>query len=899
MATDAGLLEQALGKSELRFRTLLSAVSAFTWSCPSSGLQIEPQPEWMAFTGQTSEQMLGLGWAKAVHPEDLVAAASGWRAAVARGEPYAGEHRVRRHDGEWRWMNVRAAPIRDASGEVAEWFGMCIDITEQKQAADALRESEERLRLFVDNSPTVAWMKDADGRYVYRNRAIERRFGGQVADFLGKTDAELWPPDVAAEFRKNDLAVLATGRTIAIVEETREPDQEPSCWLNTKFPFRDKAGKRYVGGIGLDITERKKMEAALRASERRFRAIFNQQFEHSCLVDPEGRILEMSDSVMRGAAAETEVLVGQRFLDAPWWRDTPEMRERWRRQFEEAQAQPGASRGEIEYRAEDGERGYILSAVTALRDERGALEGFLVEGLDITECKLTENALGETEGHLRLALDASRAGSWAWDAKSSTSTWDERFRELYDFPPGSPSRFHEWIERLHPEDRLHILSRIEELRSASGDDQWNEEFRSISSDGRVRWHQNLGRAQRNAAGALDKVVGIDLDVTARKQAEEALREADRRKDEFLATLAHELRNPLAPVRNGLDALRRIGAPTPAADRLLVMMEGQVDHLVRLVNDLMDISRISLGKFELQKQRMDLAAAVAQAVDMSRHLVEAGNLDLRLKLPREPAPVHGDAVRLTQVFSNLLSNAARHTMQEGRIQVSLERAGDVAVVSVADTGVGIPEEFLPYIFEPFVQGGKGGRPDQGLGVGLALVHSITQMHGGTVEAKSGAEGLGSTFVVRLPLLEPARTQAPAPQTASGPLTTSPRLLVIDDMPQVAEALAFLLNVLGANVRVARSGAEGLEACAEFEPELVLLDLSMPHMDGFETARRMRESPVGRRAKLVALTGSGEDHMRARTREAGFDGHLVKPASLSQLEELLASVSRPRTPTPASN
>ena len=383
-----------------------------------------------------------------------------------------------------------------------------------------------------------------------------------------------------------------------------------------------------------------------------------------------------------------------------------------------------------------------------------------------------------------------------------------------------------------------------------------------------------------------------MDITERKQAEEALREADRRKDDFLATLAHELRNPLAPVRNGLDVLRKIGAPAPSVERLLVVMDGQVDHVIRLVDDLMDVSRISRGKFELQKQSMDLAAALGQAVDIGRHLKEAKGLDLRLDLSREPTPVEGDAVRLTQVFTNLLSNAARHTDQEGRVEVSLERVGDEAVVSVADTGLGIPKELLPHIFDPFVQGGgTDGQSRQGLGLGLALVRQITEMHGGTVEARSDGEGLGSTFIVRLPLLEDAMTAAvaPAPRTRSAPArpTKAHRVLVIDDQPEVAESLAFLLKVLDLEVRVANSGAKGLEACAEFEPQLILLDLSMPQMDGFETARRIKEVPAGRRAKLVALTGYGQQSARARAEDAGFDGYLVKPARLNQLEALLNS------------
>ena len=520
--------EEALRKSELRFRTLVGAVSAITWSCPSSGLHVEPQPEWMEFTGQTAEEVLGDGWTRAVHPEDRATAASAWIEAVAQGEPHASQQRVRRHDGEWRWMSVRAVPIRNEEGEIVEWFGMCIDITEHKRAMEALHESEERFRLFMDNSPAIAWMKDEGGRHVYVNGTLGRRFGVQRSERLGKTDSELWPPQVAAEFQKNDRAALAADRPLEVIEEAPNPDGSKSFWLNTKFRFHDAAGKRYVGGIGLDITEHKRMEAALRASERRFRAIFNHQFEFSGLVDVDGRIIELSELIFRGTGVAIEEAIGKPFLHGPWWRDLPETRARWQAQFEEALAEPSPSRGEIEYRTSDGETGYVLSAVTALRDEQGELEYFLVEGLDITDRKRAENALRGSEERLRLALEASRAVNWSWDAASNVSTWDDRFHAHYELPLEASRNFETWIERVHPEDRPRILSRLEQMRATPGDDKWDQEFRSLSAEGRVRWHQNLGQAQRDVRGAIAGFVGIDLDITERKRAENALRESEER-----------------------------------------------------------------------------------------------------------------------------------------------------------------------------------------------------------------------------------------------------------------------------------------------------------------------------------------------------------------------------------
>ncbi len=376
------------------------------------------------------------------------------------------------------------------------------------------------------------------------------------------------------------------------------------------------------------------------------------------------------------------------------------------------------------------------------------------------------------------------------------------------------------------------------------------------------------------------------DITDRKRVEEALRDADRRKDEFIATLSHELRNPLVPIRNGLQVLRTTGGQGPSAKRAQEMMERQVEHLVRLVDDLLEVSRVSHGKIELRKERLDLAVVVDRAVDLNRELIDAAGVLLRVILPDAPVLVDADPVRLAQIFGNLLNNALNYTDRGGQIEVAVRRVAGEAIVSVADTGVGIPKDKLPHVFDLFVQGdATPGRDMGGLGIGLSLVRSLVELHGGEVEAHSEGESRGSRFVVRLPLTSNLEVNAPPPQTGSCAAASSRRVLIVDDTPEVADSFAMLLETLGVQVRVAYSGAQGLAASSEFEPELVFLDIGMPGMDGFETARRMRDQPAGRKAVLVALTGWGEDEMRRRVQEAGFNRHLTKPASMGDLEALL--------------
>ncbi|MGE0756962.1 MAG: response regulator [Pirellulaceae bacterium] len=375
-----------------------------------------------------------------------------------------------------------------------------------------------------------------------------------------------------------------------------------------------------------------------------------------------------------------------------------------------------------------------------------------------------------------------------------------------------------------------------------------------------------------------------------RQATAALREADRRKDEFLATLAHELRNPLAPI---LNAIQLLGVPdlAPAeADELRQMIERQVKHMVRLVDDLLDLSRITQSKIKLQRHRVAVSEIVQNAIETSRPLLSAGHHEVEVQIPDEPLIVLADTVRLTQVLANLLNNAAKFTPERGRICVAAERHGQEIALSVIDSGLGIPPDMLGKVFEMFTQvnqhliGSQGG-----LGIGLSLVKGLVQLHGGTVEVYSEGEGRGARFTVRLPVAETATAAAPAPAKAAvAHAVHQRRILVIDDNQDAANSLALLLKMCGHTVATAHSGEAGLAQAIAFRPQVVLLDLGMPGMDGFETARRLRELDEARDSVLVALTGWGQDEDRRRTSAVGFERHLVKPVDLSGLQKLLASL-----------
>lgn len=375
----------------------------------------------------------------------------------------------------------------------------------------------------------------------------------------------------------------------------------------------------------------------------------------------------------------------------------------------------------------------------------------------------------------------------------------------------------------------------------------------------------------------------------RKRAEDALKQADRRKDEFLAMLAHELRNPLAPLRSSVDIMQRTAAQDPVNAKLCQTMDRQVNHLVRLVDDLLEVSRITRGKIDLRKEIVDLATVARSAIETSRPLIDAAGLQLTVALPSEPIAINGDPVRLAQVFANLLNNSAKYNQVGGQIWLSALRDGDEAVVSVRDNGIGIAAEMLPKVFDMFMQVDRAtNRAQGGLGIGLTLVRSLVELHHGSVAVCSGGPDRGSEFVVRLPIAVDGR-RAAEPRTSSAPRQqlTLRRVLVVDDNVDAATTLGALLRVLGAEIHIAHDGPSALQTIEACRPEIVLLDIGMPGMDGFEVAERIRRNPQLADLVLIALTGWGQEDDRRRTRVAGFDHHLVKPVNLEALQQLLAT------------
>ncbi|MBC8026614.1 MAG: response regulator [Steroidobacteraceae bacterium] len=506
-----------------------------------------------------------------------------------------------------------------------------------------------------------------------------------------------------------------------------------------------------------------------------------------------------------------------------------------------------------------------------------------------------ERAIVQNRSRLDYVARLSGVGFWYCPLPFSELFWDERVKDHFHLSPDAPVHIDDFYQRIHPDDRE--PTRIDIETAIRGRNIYDTVYRTVNpANGDVKWIRALGGASYAADGTATNFDGVTVDVSAQKRDQERLarvlnreraqarllEEQDRRKDEFLATLAHELRNPLAPIRTGLHFLRMGGAGEQAT-RTHEMMERQLRHLVRMVDDLLDISRITLGKVELKKERVDFRTVLGSALETTRPLIEAANHELAVRLPADALPLDADPTRLAQVLANLVNNAAKYTPPGGRIQLAAEVEGPILVVRVSDTGIGIPAEMLPRVFEMFMQVGRSIDHSQGgLGIGLTLVRRLLEMHGGSVIAESGGPNQGCTFVVQLPLAE----RADAPATIAAPTVTQSarRILIVDDNTDAAESLAILLDLEGHTTLVAHDGESALVAAAEFCPDTVFLDIGMPGMNGYDTARELRDAH-GESIKLIALTGWGAEEDRRRAHEAGFDRHLVKPVDPAMLASAL--------------
>lgn len=744
--------------SAARFQAAVAAVGVM-WTNDASGRMKGVQPGWADLTGQSEDAYQDYGWAAAVHPDDAQPSIDAWHDAVAAKRMFEMEHRVRRHDGEWRHFSIRAVPVmRD--GEIVEWVGVHIDITDRFQAQERLRVSERRSQTILESIADGFYALDHDWRFVYVNPEAERILDCKPGALLGRV---LW--------------------------------------------------EAYPGIPG---------------------SVFDQAFR-------------------RVAASKQAESVQAFYPDHGRWYDV---------------------------------RAFPLA------------NGLSVYFRDVTDAKEKEAALRASEERRRLALEAAELGAWNFDPRASTLTADERFYVIFTGSPGAVD-YAGAVALIHPDDRARVMEAMAAAVRVDDPAPYAIEYRVVRPDGAVHWVFAKGRASVESVDGVPRVTSLDgtvADITTRRQADEDLRrfaaelsEADRRKDEFLATLAHELRNPLAPIRNGLQLMQRASYAPQLVEKTATVMDQQVRQMNRLVDDLLDVSRVSRNQLQLRKQPVTLASVLEQALETTRPLMASGGHDVVVHLPPQPVVLDGDVTRLVQVFSNLLNNAAKFSPPDSKIWLTAEAFDAEFIVTVRDEGIGIPVGMTTRIFDMFTRVDQSlERSQDGLGIGLTLVKRLVELHGGTVEARSAGEGTGSEFTVRLPRLRVFGGGEAAPEAVVEPLSSELKILVADDNQAIAEILVEFLEMMGNTVQHAHDGQEAVALAATFRPDVIVMDIGMPNLNGYEACRRIRQEAWGKSVVMIATTGWGQEEDKRRSKEAEFDHHFVKPVDFNALERLLANL-----------
>jgi PAS domain S-box-containing protein len=880
-ANTAGNLKSVV-ESEANFRLVADNAPMLIWVADEAGKGTYFNKRWLEFTGRTLEQELGDGWLGSVPVADAAALAVHER-AFATQSSFTTQFRLRSGGGQYRWMLDTGAPFFDPDGKFRGFVGSCLDITDLKKAD----ESRAWLAAIVSTSSDAIVSKTLDGIILSWNEGAERIFGYTSSEAVGRSIDLIIPPELLDEEREI-LARLRRGERIQHFEavRVRKDGRRIDVGL-TISPIRDETG-RIVGAskTAHDITEHKRALAALTESESRYRAVIESQSEMLVRFRPDGTILFANGAYARTQGLDHDALIGRSFWDFIPEQEQPKVRALL------ARLTPATPEVRIENQLEtaDGIR-WTLWTNRALRfDSAGAVLEAQSTGIDITDRKRAEQALSDSEQRFAWFMHHLPGLAWIKDTHGRYVYANEATAQAFNTPRDSlvgKTDFDIFDAKTAGQFRdndLRALGMSEGLQTVETLEH---------QDGAVH-HSIVSKFK--IPGAEDRptlVGGVAIDITERRRAEEALRESGRRKDEFLAVLGHELRNPLAPLRNGIELLKEWSGVEPRAERVLAMMDRQLSHLLRLVSDLLDISRIGRGKAEIKLGRIDLRAVIDAAAEQAQPLITERGHALNVQQSAIPLAVTGDFERLVQVVTNLLTNAATYTEAGGRIDLRTEVVGGEAVVRVTDTGLGIAREHLDTVFEPFSQvvGQTAQVGARGLGIGLALCREIVRMHGGRIEARSAGLGHGSEFRVSLPLTQVKATvqdaEPPAPRRMP---TLARRILVVDDNEDASESLQRILEIYGHTVRAVTDGRTALEALESFRPSVVLLDIGLPDVDGYEVARRIRATPHGRNICLCAITGWGQAEDKRRAREAGFDEHMTKPVDLGALTALIAREGR---------
>jgi len=760
---------------------------------------------------------------------------------------------------------------------------------ESNRARQAQQDSERRFATFMRHLPGAAWIKDAQGCYVYANPQAKRIFGVLDHQLFGHTDQEIFPPATADQFRHNDRLAISGGIALQTVEILRQPDGEIHHSLVSKFPMpQADDSPTFVGGIAFDISDRVRAEASLRASDVRMRTLLALLPAGVYACDAEGRM-----TFYNRRAAEL-------------WGYEPTLPEKLPRfgptcnvySVDGTPLSPeytpmaialseGRSFRDVEMIVERRSGGRFVAAVSIdpIYDVDGKLIGAINVFQDISERKRAENALLASEARFHNMADASPALVWI-SGTDKQCTWLNRPWLEFTGCTMDQGSGEGWIAGIHPKDRDQFLQTYH--RAFDARENFRIEHRLRRHDGEYRWLLNQGVPLIPPDGEFVGYIGSCIDITEEKTKEAELREAHRRKDEFLAILGHELRNPLAGIVTGAQVLGMLELPDQAR-QMQAIIARQSTYMSRIIDDLLDVSRIAQGRLRLRLEPIDLVRLLQETVEDFRQCQSIDPSAVRLTIPDRAVWISGDAARLCQALSNLLQNAWKFCDGPNVIQVIVSAEEGLASVVVRDQGIGMTEATLAQVFEPFNQADTSlDRSRGGLGLGLALVKGIVDLHGGSVRGESHGMGHGSTFEIKIPTITPP---SPTHQSLRVSTVIARRVLLIDDRRDAILPLQSMLEILGHSVQTASDGRSGLEVARRCLPDVIFCDIGLAgDMNGYDVGRAIRATPELAKAYLVAVTGYGKAEDRLKTKDAGFDHHLTKPVSQDDVSRLLAQPPR---------
>jgi PAS domain S-box-containing protein len=882
---------ERLRESEARFRLSFdkAAIGLAQGDMENDGRLLRANDWLCEMTGYTHEELHARKLQDITHPDDVEADLIHARQVIAGEVPiYSREKRYIRKDGRILWAKVTGSIVRRASGEPDFGIAVIKDITDRKQAEAALRESEAWLRLAQEAGGVGLYDWDVASGDLRCSanffRVIARSHPASGTITLDEGLAWLHTDDLTRITDDNRAGLMGLAERVAACLRVLGEDGVWR-WFAYQSEFHRDPGGRVIRVLGAihDVTSQKQIQEQLRVAHERLSlalcagraGLWDWEIQRGSLLflSPEYREIY-------GLPAD-EPVTYERWLELVH----PDDRDRVKAYGDEVFAE--GDEYSLEFRIAHPTRGvrWFRSVGKVYRDAEGHAVRFSGVSIDITALKRALRELRASEERLRDVLDAMFAFVGVLAPDGTLVEGNRAPAELVGKACEDLLGNKFWDGPWWDEDaRARVRGAFE--RAVGGEVVRYDETVWTLDDGRMNVDFQL---QPVCDGdTLQFVIASAVDITDRKRAEHALKEADRQKDEFLATLAHELRNPLAPLRTGFEVLKR-SVDRGTRERAREMMERQLEHMVRLIDDLLDVSRISRGKLELEREPVALQVVVQHALETVAPLIETRKQVLTTHLPDQPVWIDGDLIRLAQVVGNLLNNASKYTPERGNIDLAVCVEDGEAVVVVRDAGGGISAEMLPNVFNLFAQAARDrGRAQGGLGIGLFLVRRLVEMHGGTITAHSPGVGQGSTFTIRFPLAasRPRQLGARGRFERSDAQIDGRRILVVDDNEDAAELLATVLGLHGYETRIAHDGPSAVAIAKSYQPDVAFLDIGLPGMSGHELARAFRADPDLAGTVLIALTGWGGEEDKRRAREAGFDHHLTKPIDVAAIESILA-------------